>query len=78
MSRSRATTFLPKSTAILKGFINHQQLAQQLGRDPRTINRWSERGCGPPTLMPGGTRLYNVSEVRRWLLKQRSTGRKAK
>jgi predicted DNA-binding transcriptional regulator AlpA len=59
------TPTLPK--LILDGFLRREELAQQLGLSPRTIDRWESLRKGPPRVCVGRTVLYNVDSVREWL-----------
>lgn len=52
---------------ILDGFLRREDLAQQLGLSPRTIDRWEALRKGPPRVCIGRTILYNVESVREWL-----------
>ena len=54
-------------THILDGFITREQLAAELGKSPRTIDRWEVRRIGPPRVIVGRTILYRVESVRLWL-----------
>ena len=59
----------PPSTLklVLDGFLRREELAQQLGLSPRTIDRWEALRKGPPRVCVGRTVLYNVESVREWL-----------
>ena len=59
----------PPSTPkfVLDGFLRREELAQQLGLSPRTIDRWEALRKGPPRVCVGRTILYNVESVREWL-----------
>lgn len=52
---------------LLEGFLRREELAQQLGVSPRTIDRWHTSRCGPPRVTVGRTILYNLNSVREWL-----------
>ena len=54
-------------THILDGFITREQLAAELGKSPRTVDRWEVRRIGPPRVIVGRTILYRVESVRLWL-----------
>ena len=47
------THTLPK--LVLDGFLRRQELAQQLGLSPRTIDRWEALRKGPPRVCVGRT-----------------------
>ena len=53
---------------LLEGFLRRDQLAQELGISPRTIDRWEALRIGPPRVCVGRTILYNIQSVREWLL----------
>lgn len=52
---------------LLDGYLRRDELAQQLGVSPRTIDRWQTSRCGPPRVAIGRTILYNLESVRQWL-----------
>jgi len=52
---------------LLDGYLRREELAQQLGVSPRTIDRWQTLRCGPPRVAIGRTILYNLDSVRQWL-----------
>jgi predicted DNA-binding transcriptional regulator AlpA len=52
---------------LLDGYLRRNELAQQLGVSPRTIDRWQTLRCGPPRVAIGRTILYNLDSVRQWL-----------
>lgn len=53
---------------VLEGFLRREELAQQLGLSPRTIDRWESLRQGPPRVSVGRTILYSIQSVREWLL----------
>jgi hypothetical protein len=55
-------------TTILEGYLTAEQLAQQLGRDIKTIQRWRRLRQGPPFVKIGSVVLYRVEAVRNWLV----------
>jgi hypothetical protein len=57
-------TTLPR---ILHGYIRREELAKEIGRSPRTIDRWHVMREGPPRCQIGRTIFYNVESVREWL-----------
>jgi hypothetical protein len=66
---------------ILSDFLTKEALAAELGRNPRTLDRWDVLGIGPPRTFVGRKILYRRVSVQRWLSAQechsqeRSTGR---
>jgi predicted DNA-binding transcriptional regulator AlpA len=62
--RDAQDTALPK---LLHEYCRRDELAQALGRSPRTIDRWHVMREGPPRVQVGRTILYKVESVREWL-----------
>jgi hypothetical protein len=56
--------------AILSDFLTKQELACELGREMRTLDRWDALGIGPPRTRVGRTILYRRASVERWLAAQ--------
>ena len=56
------------STAVLDGYLTRENLAAQLGKSMRTIDRWEMHRSGPPRVLIGKTVLYRLESVRDWLL----------
>jgi DNA-binding transcriptional MerR regulator len=52
---------------LLDGYVSKQELARQLGRSIRTIDRWETKRLGPPRVVVGRTVLYNIDSARKWL-----------
>ena len=59
---------------ILQGYLTRDELAAQIGRCRRTIERWTSLGIGPPRIRVGRLVLYRVESVRQWLAAQQETG----
>ena len=55
---------------ILSEFLTKEQLAAELRRNPRTLDRWAVLGIGPPRTRVGRHVLYRRASVQRWLLAQ--------
>ena len=55
---------------ILSEFLTKEQLAAELRRNPRTLDRWAVLGSGPPRTRVGRHVLYRRASVQRWLLAQ--------
>ncbi len=53
---------------ILAGFVTADQLARELGRWRRTLERWATLRLGPPRIVVGRMILYKLDSVRSWLL----------
>jgi hypothetical protein len=56
------------SQPILSEFLTKEQLAVELRRNPRTLDRWAVLGIGPPQTRVGRHVLYRRASVQRWLL----------
>jgi hypothetical protein len=52
---------------ILEDFLTRDELASELRRSPRTLDRWEALGIGPPRTLVGRTILYRRASVQRWL-----------
>jgi predicted DNA-binding transcriptional regulator AlpA len=54
-------------TSVLSDYLTKHQLAAQLGRSIRTIDRMALNGEGPPPTKIGSTTLYRREAVLEWL-----------
>ena len=52
---------------LLDDYLTKAQLAEELHRHPRTIDRWARLRAGPPETVIGRQRLYKRSSVEAWL-----------
>jgi hypothetical protein len=52
---------------ILAEFLTREELAAELGRNPRTLDRWDVLGVGPPRTLVGRKILYRRASVHAWL-----------
>ncbi len=52
---------------LLDDYLTKAQLAEELHRHPRTIDRWARLRAGPPETVIGRQRLYKRSSVEGWL-----------
>lgn len=52
---------------VLAGYLTKAELAQQMRKSSRTLDRWETSRAGPPRVVLGKTILYNVEHVRDWL-----------
>jgi hypothetical protein len=55
---------------ILSEFLTKEELAAELRRNPRTLDRWHVLGQGPPRTHVGRQVLYRRASVERWLAAQ--------
>jgi hypothetical protein len=56
--------------SVLAGYISEDDLARQLNRSVRTLQRMDARRLGPPRTKVGRLIFYNIEHVREWLAKQ--------
>ena len=56
--------------SILAEFMTMEELAAELGRNKRTLDRWDALGIGPPRTRMGRTVLYRRTSVQKWLVAQ--------
>ena len=65
---------MSNSEPILADFLTKEELAAELRRNPRTLDRWEVLGMGPPRTRVGRKVLYRRASVQKWLVAQeRST-----
>jgi hypothetical protein len=55
---------------ILSDFLTKEELAVELRRNPRTLDRWDVLGMGPPRTHVGRKILYRRASVQKWLAAQ--------
>ncbi len=48
-------------------FIIERRFAAELGRHPRTLQRWRTEGKGPPSTPIGRSFYYEINEVQEWI-----------
>jgi hypothetical protein len=58
------------SEQLLDGYVSREELAKELGKALRTIDRWETRRIGPPRVVIGRMILYRREAIRDWLLSQ--------
>lgn len=56
--------------SILSAYLTKEELAEQLQRNPRTLDRWAVLGMGPPRTRVGRKVLYRRRSVQKWLVAQ--------
>jgi hypothetical protein len=52
---------------LLAEYLTEQELAAELRKNPRTVQRWRALGIGPPYAMNGETPIYPRSGAVSWL-----------
>lgn len=55
------------SQPILEEFLTREELATELRRSPRTLDRWDVLGIGPPRTPVGREIFYRRASVQAWL-----------
>jgi hypothetical protein len=55
---------------ILSEFLTKKDLAAELRRNPRTLDRWDALGLGPPRTRVGRQVFYRRESVQKWLAAQ--------
>jgi len=58
------------SPSVLEGYITEPDLARQLKRSVRTLQRLAARQSGPPRIKIGRLIFYRIESVRAWLAQQ--------
>jgi len=58
------------SQPILEEFLTREELAAELRRSPRTLDRWDVLGIGPPRTPVGREIFYRRASVQKWLAAQ--------
>ena len=66
---------MSKPDAILSDFLTKRELAAELGREMRTLDRWDALGVGPPRTHVGRKVLYRRASVQKWLAAQEEPGK---
>ena len=59
--------------SVLAEYMTRDELAEQLDRCARTLDRWSSLNLGPPRTILGRRVLYRRKAVAEWLLAQEET-----
>ena len=68
-------TSIAPAEPLLSGYIEKPQLASELHRNVRTIDRWILRGEGPPFIRVGKKILFRREAVLGWLLARETPAR---
>ena len=58
---------MASSPSVLEGYVSESDLARQLNRSVRTLQRLAARRAGPPRIKIGRLVYYRVESVRDWL-----------
>ena len=66
---------MSKFEPILSEFLTKEELAAELRRNVRTLDRWNVLGMGPPRTQVGRKVLYRRASVQKWLCAQEHQGR---
>ncbi len=59
------------NTEILDDYLTEPDLAAQLFKSERTLQRWRRLRIGPPPTIVGNKILYEIDDVKAWLREQR-------
>lgn len=54
-------------TAVLDDYLSKEQAAKELGRQPRTLDRWHVERRGPRRTKVGRSVYYKRSDLAEWL-----------
>jgi len=65
---------MSNSDPILSEFLTKEELAAELRRNPRTLDRWDVLRMGPPRTHVGRKVLYRRASVQKWLAAQEHQG----
>ncbi len=57
----------PARAGLLADYLTPNELAEELGKSPRTIARWDSLRIGPPKTVIGKKPYYRREAVRQWL-----------
>jgi hypothetical protein len=65
------------SEPLLSEFLTKEDLAAELRRNVRTLDRWDALGVGPPRTCFGRSVLYRRASVQKWLAAQEQSCRQS-
>jgi hypothetical protein len=68
---------MAKPKPLLSEFLTKEELAAELRRNVRTLDRWDALDLGPPRTCIGRTVLYRREGVQKWLAAQEQTCRRS-
>jgi len=69
---------MSQSEPLLSEFLTKEQLAVELRRNVRTLDRWDALSIGPPRTRLGRMVLYRRSGVQKWLADQEHSYRRSR
>jgi len=56
-----------QNNKILSEYLSREQLAEEIHKSVRTLERWEELRIGPPVTRLGRDPYYSIVSVRKWL-----------
>jgi len=65
------------SAPLLSEFLTKEELAAELRRNVRTLDRWHALGIGPPRTRIGRTVPYRRASLQNWLVAQEQACRRS-
>jgi hypothetical protein len=68
---------MSNSQPILEDYQTKNELAAEINKTQRTLDRWEALGIGPPRTIIGRTVLYRRTSTQKWLAAQERHGRDA-
>jgi len=68
-------TIIPAPDGVLSDYLNKGELAREIRRTPRSLDRMILHGDGPPYIRLGNRKLFRREAVREWLLSRETPGR---
>ncbi len=66
-----------KIVETLNQYLSKVEVAADIRKDPRTLDRWFDLGIGPPVTLISGRRYYNKEKLSRWKRAQKLVRRAA-
>jgi hypothetical protein len=63
-----------KREELLDDYLSEAEIARQLDKDIRTLQRWRKLRIGPPFVMNGVSPIYHGQKARQWLAAGGTTG----
>jgi hypothetical protein len=53
--------------SLLEDYLTEPELAKELKKSERTVQRWRKKRVGPPYTLNGETVLYHIESAKTWL-----------